>query len=158
MRRRLLVAAVLVPAAALGIAQVGFFLSPATAQETPAPAARACDAHCSAGWMDANLRIDQLQLVGTAESYKQRPNAALMGLIRMGGKKDAEALDYGQPPIPAQLDNDVRTLSFDVAYDPKGGAYKNPAGASMAMDLLPADYVAAMARPGFKVVHVLDVD
>ena len=160
MRRHLLVAAVLIPAAALGIAQAGFLssTSPAAAQAAPIPMAHACDTHCSARWMDANLRIDQLQLVGTAESYKQRPNAALIGLIRMGGKKDAEALDYGQPPIPTQLDNDVRTLSFDVAYDPKGGAYKNPAGASMAMDLLPADYVAAMARPGFKVVHVLDVD
>jgi len=160
MRRHVLVAAVLIPAAALGIAQAGFFssTSPAAAQGTPALIARACDSHCGAQWMDANLRLDQLQLVGTAESYKQRPNAALMGLIRMGGKADAEALDYGQPPLATQLDNDVRTLSFDVAYDPKGGAYKNPAGASMAMDLLPADYVAAMARPGFKAVHVLDVD
>jgi hypothetical protein len=160
MRRHLLVAAVLVPAAAFGIAQAGFFSSatPAAAQGTPVRAARACDSHCSAQWMDANLRINQLQLVGTAESYKQRPNSALMGLIRMGGKKDAEALDYGQPALTAQLDADVRSLSFDVAYDPDGGAYKNPAGASMAMDLLPDDYIAAMARPGFKAVHVLDVD
>ena len=155
MRRHLLVAAVLIPTAALGIAQAGVVPAPT---DPPMSVARPCDSHCSAQWMDANLRIDQLQLVGTAESYKQRPNASLMGLIRMGGKKDAEALDYGQPPITAQLDSDVRALSFDVAYDPKGGAYKNPAGASMAMDLLPPDYVAAMARPGFKAVHVLDVD
>lgn len=108
--------------------------------------------------MDANLRIDQLQVVGTADSYKQRPDHSLMALIRMGGKKDAEALDYGMAPIAAQLDGDVRALSFDVAFDPKGGAYKNPAGASMAMDLLPADYTTAMARPGFKVMHVIDID
>jgi hypothetical protein len=160
MRRHLLVAAVLVPAAAFGIAQAGFFSSamPAAAQGTPAQAARACDTHCSPEWMDTHLRIDQLQLVGTAESYKQRPNSALMGLIRMGGKHDAEALDYGQPGLTAQLNADVRGLSFDVAYDPRGGAYKNPAGASMAMDLLPDDYVAAMGKPGFKAVHVLDVD
>ena len=97
-------------------------------------------------------------MVGTAQSYKQRPNSALMGLIRMGGKKDAEALDFGLPTLDAQLDADVRALSFDVAYDPQGGAYKNPAGAGMAMDLLPDDYIKAMAKPGFKVIHVLDVD
>jgi len=93
MRRHVLVAAVLIPAAALGIAQAGFFssTSPAAAQAAPIPMARACDTHCSASWMDANLRIDQLQLVGTAESYKQRPNAALMRLIRMGGKADRGA-------------------------------------------------------------------
>jgi hypothetical protein len=81
-----------------------------------------------------------------------------MGLIRMGGKKDAEALDYGQPSLAAQLNDDVRALQFDVAYDPDGGAYKNPAGASMAMDLLPDAYIKAMSKPGFKVIHVLDVD
>jgi hypothetical protein len=108
--------------------------------------------------MDANLRIDQLRVVATAESYKQRPGTALMGLIRMGGKKDAEALDFGQPSLEVQLDADVRGLQFDVAYDPQGGAYKNPAGASMAMDLLADDYLKVMSKPGFKVIHVLDVD
>lgn len=108
--------------------------------------------------MDANLRLDQLQVVGTGESYKLRPDSAVLGLIRMGGKTAAQEVDFALPPIPAQLDADVRALAFDVAYDPKGGAYKNPAGAGMAMDLLPDDYIKAMSRPGFKAIHVLDVD
>ena len=108
--------------------------------------------------MDANLRLDQLQVVGTAESYKLRPDSAVLGLIRMGGKRAAQEVDFALPPISAQLDADVRALAFDVAYDPKGGAYKNPAGAGMAMDLLPDDYIKAMSKPGFKVIHVLDVD
>jgi hypothetical protein len=62
------------------------------------------------------------------------------------------------PSLAAQLDNDVRALSFDVAYDPKGGLYKSPAAASMAMELLPDSYSRSMAKPGFKVIHVLDVD
>ena len=164
MRRHFLAASVLLPAIAFATVQAGLFSStaPAAAQTALPPSsvikARACDEHCSAAWMDANLRIDQVQVVGTAQSYKQRPNSALMGLIRMGGKKDAEALDFALPAIVAQLDNDVRALSFDVAYDPEGGAYKSPAGASMATDLLTEDYVKAMAVPGFKVIHVLDVD
>ena len=168
MRRHLLAAFVLVPAAIFATAQAGLFSSsiPAAAQDSERSIAvravikaRTCDDTCKPDWMDANLRLDQVQVVGTAESYKQRPDGALMTLIRMGGsKKDAEALDYGLPPIPAQLDADVRALAFDVAYDPKGGAYKNPAGASMAMDLLPDDYIKAMSKPGFKVIHVLDVD
>ena len=160
MRRHLFVAVVLVPAGVFAVSQAGLFSSsaPATAQTTINPAARACDEHCDPAAMDANLRLDQIQVVGTAESYKQRPNSALMGLIRMGGKKGAEGLDYGLPSLTSQLDNDARALQFDVAYDPQGGAYKNPAGASMAMDLLPDDYIKAMAKPGFKVIHVLDVD
>ena len=160
MRLHFTAAFVLVPISVFAMSQTGLFTSPepAVAQTIIAPAARACDDHCDTGWMDANLRLNQIQVVGTAESYKQRPDSALMGLIRMGGKKDAEALDYGLPTLTSQLDNDVRALSFDIAYDPKGGAYKNPAGASMAMDLLPDDYIQAMTRPGFKVIHVLDVD
>ena len=159
MRRHLFAALFLVPAGVFVLEAAGESSTPLAEVASPAGhAARNCDNHCSAKWMDANLRLDQVQVVGTAESYKQRPDTALMTLIRMGGKDNAEALDYGLAPIPAQLDNDVRGLQFDVAYDPKGGAYKMPAGANMAMDLLPDDYLKAMAKPGFKVIHVLDVD
>jgi hypothetical protein len=145
MRRRLLAAFVLVPAAAIGLANTGYFSSsaPAVASIAIGPAARACDSSCDAKWIDENLRLDQIQMVGTAESYKQRPSPAVMRLIRMGGKEHAQALDYGQPSLAAQLE---------------GGLLKNPAAASMAMDVLPDKYVDAMKKPGFKTVHVLDVD
>jgi hypothetical protein len=113
---------------------------------------------CVRAWLDANLHLNQVQLVGTAESYKLAPTDAVLSLISMGGKKDAEALDFGEPPIAAQLDAGAHALSFDVAYDPKGGLFKNPAAASMASDLLDPAYVSAMSAPGFKVLHVLDVD
>src|SRR4051812_11411215 len=145
MRRHFLAAFVLLPALAIATVQAGLFSpsGPAAAQPAQPPGikARACDERCNAKWMDANLRMDQVQVVGTAQSYKQRPSRALMGLIRMGGKKDAQALDFAMPAIDVQLDDDVRALAFDVAYDPQGGAYKSPAGAGMAMDLLPDDYL-----------------
>ena len=133
------------------------------------PALAACDlaaadaAHaggdtCIRPWLDTHMRINQLQYVGTAESYKLAPSEAMLSLIGMGGKEDAEALDFGQPPLAQQLDAGAHALEFDVAYDPKGGLFKNPAGASMASDLLDPAYVAAMSQPGFKVIHVLDVD
>jgi hypothetical protein len=133
------------------------------------PALAACDmaaqdaAHaggdaCIRPWLDAHMRINQLQYVGTAESYKLAPSDSMLSLIRMGGEKDAEALDFGQPPLTEQLNAGAHALEFDVAYDPQGGLFKNPAGASMASDLLDPAYVSAMSQPGFKVIHVLDVD
>jgi len=133
------------------------------------PALAACDmvaqdaAHaggdaCIRPWLDTHMRINQLQYVGTAESYKLAPSDSMLSLIRMGGKKDAEALDFSQPPLTEQLNAGARALEFDVAYDPQGGLFKNPAGASMASDLLDPAYVGAMSQPGFKVIHVLDVD
>jgi hypothetical protein len=160
MRRHFFAAFVLIPAAVGAASYTGLFSSPraAMAQTAAMRVAHECDERCKPDWMDAHLRMDQLQLVGTAESYKLRPTRSVMSMIRMGGKDGAQALDFGQPALATQLDHDVRALRFDVAYDPKGGAYKNPAIAGMAMELLPDDYIKAMAKPGFKTIHVLDVD
>jgi hypothetical protein len=121
-------------------------------------AEHAGDADCGRAWFDANIRLNQLQFVGTADSYKLAPTEQMLSLISMGGRKGAEALDFSEPPLAQQLDAGARALEFDVAYDPKGGLFKSPAGASMAGDLLDPQYVVAMSEPGFKVIHVLDVD
>lgn len=121
-------------------------------------ASHAGDDSCIRPWLDANMHINQLQFVGTSESYKLAPSEAMLSLIRMGSRKDAEALDFAEPPLADQLDAGARSLEFDVAYDPKGGQFKNPAGASMADEVLDPGYVDTMSKPGFKVIHVLDVD
>jgi hypothetical protein len=121
-------------------------------------AAHAGDTQCARAWLDANLRLNQLQFVGTADSYKLAPSSQMLSLISMGGKKDAEALNFGEPALAQQLDAGARALEFDIAYDPQGGLFKSPAGASMAGELLDPAYVAAMSQPGFKVIHVLDID
>lgn len=127
--------------------------------DTGAPEVAAnASAECARAWFDANLRINDIQTVGTAESYKLKPSAAMLSLIRMGSSDDAKALDFAQPPIEEQLKLGARSLTFDIAYDPKGGLYKIPAGASMAGELVPEDYIAAMSTPGFKVIHILDID
>lgn len=120
--------------------------------------ASAAGADCARAWFDANLRIDEIQTVGTAESYKLRPSDSMLSLIKMGSSDDAKALDFAQAPIAEQLKMGARSLAFDIAYDPKGGLYKIPAGASMAGELVSDDYIAAMATPGFKVIHILDID
>ena len=113
---------------------------------------------CAGVWFDANLTINEIQTVGTAESYKLAPSPGMLSLMRGESRKDAEALNFAQPPLAQQLDNNARNLEFDIAYDPKGGLFANPGGASMTDEVLPQDYVAAMSRPGFKVIHVLDGD
>jgi hypothetical protein len=131
-------------------------------------AAPVCDLHaksaadagqgCARAWFDANLRLNQIQLVGTAESYKLHPSSSMLGLIRMGSAEDAKELNFGEPPIAAQLNMGARSLEFDVAYDPKGGLYAHPSGALMAMELMSDQYIHDMSKPGFKVIHVLDID
>ena len=136
---------------------------PAIAQAAPV-----CDLHaqsaaqvgpgCTRAWLDANIKLNQIQLVGTAESYKLHPSSAMLGLIRMGSAEDAKALDFAEPPITAQLNRGARSLEFDVANDPKGGLYAHPAGAMMAMELVSDQFIHEMSPPGFKVIHILDID
>src|ERR1700761_1063546 len=97
---------------------------------------------------DPELKLNQIQTVGTAESYKLAPSPALLTLIRMGGRKNAQKLDFGQPPLATQLDSGAASLAFDIAYDPKGGLFKSPAGASMGDELLDKDFTATMSQPG----------
>jgi hypothetical protein len=161
MRYSFLAALVLGPAAGLFMGNAGVFSATSTstsASPAVAPLARACDSKCSSDWMDANLRLNQLQIIGTGASYKQRPEGGVLAIIRMGGREDAEALDFGQPSLTAQLDADVRALGFDIVHDPKGGAFRNPAIAGMGMALLSDDFRATMQKPGFKVMQVPDVD
>ncbi len=120
--------------------------------------ARAAGPGCAKAWFDANLRLNEIQTVGTAESYKLRPSPAMLKLVGRGSDDDVLALDYGEPPIADQLNAGARSLTFDVAYDPKGGLYKLPAGANMAGDLVDDSYIAAMTPPGFKVIHIIDID
>ncbi|MFO1247630.1 MAG: Ca2+-dependent phosphoinositide-specific phospholipase C [Alphaproteobacteria bacterium] len=151
---RVLAATVLVVLAALSQARPGT----AQACDLAAKDVRQAGPGCAAAWVDANVRLNEIQAVGTSESYKLQPSREIISLLKMGSEEDAEALEYEQPPIAAQLESGARSLVFDVAYDPKGGLYKFPAGASMAGELVSDDYVAAMATPGFKVIHVLDID
>jgi hypothetical protein len=159
MRHVVYTALVLGPVAALA-AFGGVFSGPApsTAAIPASATARPCDSHCRQGWMDANLRLNQLQLVGTAASYKQRPGSGALAVIRMGGRAGENALNFGEPPLARQLNSGVRALGFDIANDPKGGAYAHPAISGMAMELPDDSYVATMKQPGFKTIHVIDVD
>jgi len=122
------------------------------------PDAKSAGPECARSWFDSHLRLNDVQTAGTAESYKLRPSTTLITLISMGSKADALQLDFGEPPIDQQLNLGARSLTFDIAFDPEGGLYEHPSGALMAGQFLEDSYIAIMSKPGFKVVHILDID
>lgn len=118
---------------------------------------RAAGEACARAWMDANLRLNDLSAVGTHNSYKRAIPAeelAVMAAVNPG----ALGLDYAHRPLAEQLDAGARQLEIDVVHDPEGGRFARPLTAlGAAPDQGPA-FAAAMARPGFKVLHMPDVD
>ena len=111
----------------------------------------------------APLRMNQLQYIGSHNSY----HAGLApGEAAMWKRTDPALfarIDYAHPPLAKQFDDGVRQIELDIYADAKGGRYAHPAIAEqVAKAGLPADPPFAdaevMRRPGFKVMHIQDLD
>lgn len=113
---------------------------------------------CARAWMDQNLHLNDIVTIGTHNSYKMAISDKLMGLIKGFSPKAAAGLDYSHIPLTDQLDDGARAIELDVVYDPQGGLYADPAGPRMIGETMPDDWKAVMAKPGFKVLHVQDID
>ncbi|HXC55269.1 MAG TPA: phosphatidylinositol-specific phospholipase C1-like protein [Rhizomicrobium sp.] len=123
-----------------------------------APDAAAAGPACARAWMDQNLHLNDIVTVGTHNSYKAAISDKIMALLKGVAPRQAAGLDYSHLPLAEQLDDGARAIEIDVAYDPKGGLYAHPAGAAMTGEPVSDAYVAAMSQPGFKVLHVQDID
>ncbi|MEC7726639.1 MAG: Ca2+-dependent phosphoinositide-specific phospholipase C [Planctomycetota bacterium] len=109
----------------------------------------------------AGLRLNELQVIGTHNSFKQRIQPELLSRMKWL-YRDAGSLDYGHAPIPEQLALGVRNLEFDVYRDPQGGRYARPLGNRL-LGMLgakpwPLEHPDALGTPGFKVLHDCDFD
>lgn len=107
-----------------------------------------------------DLKMNQIQIIGSHNSYKKAIDPALMKLI-LSYDANAKGLDYAHLPLAEQLDLGLRSFELDVLYDPEGGRYINPRGIELLK--MQGEEVAAvnakeLAGSGFKVLHVPDID
>ena len=102
------------------------------------------------------VRLNDIQVVGSHNSYHVEPAGPEKALRAGSGLIDETTLEYSFAPLGWQLDReDVRQLELDLWADPAGGAYAAPRLRALA-NLGP--YAAAMRRPGIKVLHIQDYD
>lgn len=113
---------------------------------------------CARQWMDRNLRVNDLLTVGTHNSYKHAIPEADYRIIAAHDAMLAKRIDYAHKSLTAQLDAGAREIEIDVVYDPQGGRYASPLIARLTHARLDPAWVAAMRRPGFKVLHIPDAD
>ena len=112
---------------------------------------------------DSSVRINQIQIVGTHNSYHAGLSPGVAALLKKNNPKAFDALNYTHPSLTTQLNEGVRQMEIDVFADPKGGLYAHPymekmvAQAGLPPDP-PYDADGVMDKPGFKVMHVQDVD
>src|ERR1700712_1231564 len=76
----------------------------------------------------AQERMNQIQVLGSHNSYHTGIDPALFKFLRSRHGADMDGLEYSHLPIERQLDMGLRALEIDVVYDPKGGLYAHPVG------------------------------
>src|SRR5262249_10348037 len=108
----------------------------------------------------AGLRMNDIQALGTHNSYKRLAPPEEIAAIGQVDPGSAIGLDYGHGPLTAQLDAGMRQLEIDVVYDPEGGRYTRPLLAAQLYGdgPVPGFDPAPFAAPGFKAIHVQDID
>lgn len=112
---------------------------------------------------DQNVRINQIQVIGTHNSYHVGLAAGEAKMWQVTRPAIFQAFDYRHKSITNQLSSGVRQIEIDIYADTKGGLYANPAAPRLTAQLgLPPDPdfdpQHLMTKPGFKVMHVEDLD
>jgi hypothetical protein len=131
----------------------------ADAPDTSASSAAATTANDGPAYpLDDTLRLNDIQALGSHNSYHVEPEPDLLAGIRGFSAPLADSFEYTHLPLTEQFDTQgIRQIELDVFADPDGGRYARRALAPLVG--LPAESDdPAMARPGFKVLHVQDVD
>ncbi|QDU91671.1 hypothetical protein Pla175_51010 [Pirellulimonas nuda] len=110
---------------------------------------------------EAPVTLDRVQLIGSHNSFKAPIDPPLLRTMATFSA-DAWRLDYAHAPLPEQLELGLRAFEIDVYHDPQGGVFAKPAGIELMRSAgaqhAPFDPQGVMLRPGYKVLHVPDID
>src|SRR5690242_16971479 len=112
---------------------------------------------------DAQVRINQIQIIGSHNSYHAGLLPGMRAFLAKKRPEDLRGLDYAHQPLEKQFDGGVRQIELDIFADSKGGRYADPAGPALERAAgVPVDSMEnfsgaspdVMLKPGFKVMHV----
>jgi len=109
------------------------------------------------------IRLNQIQVIGTHNSYHAGFGPSEARLWQIKNLDAFNGIDYAHQPLKQQLDAGVRQIELDIFADSQGGRFAHPAGPRMVAEAglppdPPFDPRGVMTQPGFKVMHVQDID
>ncbi len=110
-----------------------------------------------------SLRLNQIQIIGSHNSYKKLPDPRVLHFLskfkkQLGKEQDPSHIDYGHLTIDSQFDYHMRGLEIDIHNDPKGGAFYKRRVNALVKGMHQNSHIEALRKPGFKVLHIKDVD
>ncbi len=145
-------------AAACIVALIYGFYPASAATTASCPSDGNIEAECAE--LSNNLAMNNIQAVGSHNSYKLAIPAPEFKLIQKYNERSAMTLDYSHIPLTQQLELGLRQLELDIVYDPKGGRFADPLLPAQTAGLADAEPYSKenMLKPGFKVLHAQDID
>ena len=110
-------------------------------------------AECQALDRHGNLKLNQIQVIGTHNSYHAGIPPSEAKLWQMQNPESFAGLDYRHESLTKQLDGGVRQIELDIFADTQGERFAHPAGPRMvaAANLPPDppfDPEGVMMKPG----------
>ncbi len=107
--------------------------------------------------IDDYLRMNQLQMIGSHNSYHVAPEPDLLKRICFFNK-EAAGLNYTHLSLDKQLElQNIRQIELDVYADSEGGLFANRLGALLIGKDVHAG-IRELDEPGFKVLHIPHID
>jgi hypothetical protein len=110
--------------------------------------------------LGGEIRLNQIQVIGTHNSYHIAPHKAVLALVAEKNPQLSQSLDYTHRPLADQFSRlGIRQIELDVYADPQGGLFADPAAVKLtASSARPHDPKGLLKKPGMKVLHVQDID
>lgn len=111
-----------------------------------------------------STRLNEIRVLASHNSYKKIPDPKVLRFLsrfkkQLGASNDPIQLDYGHLPLSEQFDKyGVRGIEIDINYDPKGGLYSKRKLNLFVPGIRQRVKEKRMKEPGFKVLHIADVD
>src|ERR1051325_5156853 len=113
--------------------------------------------HPAAASVDDLVHLNEIQVLGTHNSYHIQPRRALFETL-VNFSDMFRAWEYTHPPLDEQFEHEgIRQIELDVFADPQGGLYAIRRGLEL-IDEDPESGIPELSQPGFKVLHVQDLD
>lgn len=105
---------------------------------------------------DNCLRMNEVQALGTHNSYHLQPLAYVLAALQVYNPAAAPTFVYNHRPLAEQFSSlGVRQVELDVFADTNGGLFANPLGPFY---LGLPDPQSGLGAPGLKVLHIQDID
>ena len=105
-----------------------------------------------------SLHINQIQVIGSHNSYRIQPPERLLNLITAMDSAMGRELDYTHLPLDEQFDDyGIRQIELDIYHDPDGGLFYWRFGNLYIQEPMESG-LPELNEPGLKVLHFPDFD